>query len=250
MKKYPIITIIVLILGIPSTIYTSIQIIDWLSKNDSKIEIYYKIDRSPLLLPSGILSDIHSLTYEDRKKGIIRNVKQRLKQSIPTESKEVNDLIFSIIDGLTSHKVFGFNARLKSVWEIDIKNAGTKIARNLNILLPSSGYVEIDEEGKPTVIKEDVRKLSFTEVLPDTEIYIRYWVSAFDVFDKKIKASYNNGVPKIIKRNVYRTEDKYVFEFDKVLFKFYVIMFFAFLLAIVSAVVDKISPKATKKLDE
>lgn len=81
---------------------------------------------------------------------------------------------------------------------------------NIKILLPQSGYVEIMEEGKPTIEKTFERQLLFPELHPENEIYITLWMpDGFSV--SKLKASYENGEVKIIKGLI--KENNIVFNF-------------------------------------
>jgi len=261
MKKNPIIQtlqIIALVLMVPSTIYTSIMLIDWLFKSDSKIQIYYSIDKDPLQLPKDVKLAFARLNRKGKKD--IEIIEKSLRQSNKDNHLDVDNLI-SILEGLTSNKVFEYVGRPKVVWNLEVQNVGTKTARNLNILLPGiGGYVEVFEEGKLTIKKEIKDKLFFPQILPDTVIQIQYWTSDFNfirfrnkIYDRKIKASYDNGVVKVIKRTVLRTNKNYVFEFDRLFFTLNAMIVFFLLMAallFLLRVFDKSSQNSIKKLDE
>ena len=84
------------------------------------------------------------------------------------------------------------------VYIFQVKNIGSKTARNLKILFPRYGYVEVRMKGSPLIIKESVEVYIFDSLQPNEEASIYYWPST-DFIYGEMKASHENGTVKVIK---------------------------------------------------
>lgn len=83
----------------------------------------------------------------------------------------------------------------------EVKNIGSRTAHNLKILFPESGYVEVYIKGSPVIKKGGTRVYIFDSLQPNEEASIYYWPSTMILLleEREIKASYENGVAKVIK---------------------------------------------------
>jgi hypothetical protein len=198
-KKMKLKTLVIwvpIISAILAIIINFASIIKWIFPQ-THIEICY--DKHEIYLPNKIREGIWELNNRPGIRYSISPLLEKLEKSINlanTEDGYKISILISIINNLTSTSIF--NNVSPVVYTFQVKNRGSKTARNLKILFPRSGYFEVYMKGSPIIVKESVGVYIFDSLQPNEEASIYYWPST-DFIYGEMKASHENGTVKVIK---------------------------------------------------
>lgn len=226
----------------PPTIYGLVEIYEKISPSKAQVDVYY--NAHVIFLPDDMRESIYELDNSFSLKYDIYKTLEKSKKSMrEIEDSRNIDKLTELIKSLTSEHLFEMNY-YPEVAKLRVINSGKKTARNIKLLFPQLGYVEIYEEGKTLRKERMCEQILLTDLHPDNEARITYWPSGRLIDFEEIKCTYDDGRAKIIKGTQKRTKQN-IF-----LYIFSAGLFLLILMFIVSFVGQYLESKKFKKESE